>query len=280
MQNLSGRHAVITGGSSGIGLATAHALGQRGARLTLMARRAELLDAAVAELADRGVEATGRSVDVSDHAAVDAAFAAAVAERGPVDVLVCSAGVARPGYFEELDDEVFRQMIEVDYFGTLWPIRAVVPSMIERRSGSIVGVSSGAGIIGVFGYTAYGPAKFAVRGLLEALRAEMAPYGIHVGCCFPPDVDTPQLAYENRFKPDETRAISGSIKPISADRVADCIVAGIDKERFALVPDRGTRLLAVGAGLAPRLITSVTDRAAAKARARRLARTDRDSPPL
>ncbi len=106
----------------------------------------------------------GHPVDVSDRAAVQAAMAAAADQRGPVDILVCSAGVAHPGYFEQLDDDVFRQMMEVDYFGTLWPIRAVVPSMIERGTGSIVGISSAAGIIGVFGYTAYGPAKFAVRG--------------------------------------------------------------------------------------------------------------------
>ncbi len=266
---MGGRHAVITGGSSGIGLATAHALGRRGARLTLMARRTELLDAAVADLAVGGIEATGRSVDVSDRDAVQAAMAAAVDERGAADILVCSAGLARPGYFEQLDDDVFRQMIEVDYFGTLWPIRAVVGPMIERGTGSIVGVSSAAGIIGVFGYTAYGPAKFAVRGLLEALRSEMAPHGVHVGCCFPPDVDTPQLAYENQFKPDETRAISGNIKPITADQVAACIVDGIDHRRFALIPDRATRLLAVGAGLAPGVITRVTDRTVTKARGRR-----------
>jgi 3-dehydrosphinganine reductase len=266
---MGGRHAVITGGSSGIGLATAHALGRRGARLSLMARRTQLLDAAVAELADAGIEATAHSVDVSDQAAVQVAMAAAVDERGPVDILVCSAGVARPGYFEQLDDDIFREMIEVDYFGTLWPIRAVVPAMIERGGGSIVGISSAAGIIGVFGYTAYGPAKFAVRGLLEALRGEMAPHGIHVGCCFPPDVDTPQLAYENQFKPAETRAISGNIKPISADQVAACIVDGIEHRRFALIPDRATKLLAVGAGLAPGVITRVTDRSVTRARGRR-----------
>ncbi len=271
---MGGRHAAVTGGSSGIGLATARALGRRGARLTLLARRPELLDQAVADLAADGVEATARPVDVSDQAAVEAALAAAVDERGPVDILVCSAGLAHPGYFEELDDDLFRQMMEVDYFGTLWPIRAVVDSMIERRTGSIIGISSAAGLIGVFGYTAYGPAKFAVRGLLEALRAEMAPHGVHVGCCYPPDVDTPQLAYENQFKPEETRAISGNITPISAEAVAACIVDGIDHRRFALIPDRSTRLLARASSLAPGLIARVTDRAASKGRAARAARGD------
>ena len=86
--------------------------------------------------------------------------------------------------------------------------------MIERRRGSFVGVSSAAGLVGVFGYTAYAPTKFAVRGFLESLRGELLPYGIHVGCSFPPDTDTPQLEDENRYKPKETKAISGTIKPL------------------------------------------------------------------
>ncbi|MGZ4786409.1 MAG: SDR family NAD(P)-dependent oxidoreductase, partial [Acidimicrobiales bacterium] len=176
------------------------------------------------------------------------------------DILVCSAGVARPGYFEELPDEVFREMIDVDYFGTLWPIREVVPAMVERRSGSIVGISSDVGLVGVYGYTAYAAAKFAVRGLLESLRGELAPHGIHVGCCYPPDTDTPQLAWENEFKPDETRAISATFKAIQPEQVAGCIVRGIERERFALMPDLGSRLLAIGAGVAPAVITSAMDR--------------------
>jgi 3-dehydrosphinganine reductase len=274
MSTIDGRHAVITGGSSGIGLATARALAAKGARLTIVARRPEPLAATVAELGAAGADIASASLDVSDRDAVAAVFAGIEADRGPVDILVCSAGIARPGYFEELDDEVFREMMEVDYFGTLWPIRAVVPGMVERGAGSIVGVSSDAGLIGVFGYTAYGAAKFAVRGMLEALRAEMAPHGVHVACCYPPDVDTPQLAWEDEFKPDETRAISGTFKPIQPEQVAACIVTGIEKERFALMPDLGSRLLAVGAGAAPGLITSIMDRTVRKARR---ARHERDA---
>jgi len=265
MNAFAGRHAVITGGSSGIGLACAHALGQRGCRVTIVARRPELLDAAVAELSAAGIDAASHPLDVAAHDAVDLVFATIAAERGAVDILICSAGVARPGYFVELDDDVFREMMEIDYFGTLWPIRAVAPSMVERGEGSIVGISSDAGLVGVFGYTAYGAAKFAVRGLLEALRAEMAPHGVHVGCCFPPDVDTPQLAWEDQYKPDETRAISGSFKPIQAEQVARCIIKGIEHRRFALMPDTGSRMLLVLSGAAPRLVARVMDRSARKA---------------
>ena len=164
-------------------------------------------------------------------------------------MLLTCAGIAHPGYFERLDDDIFRRTMEVDYFGTLHAMRAVVPSMMERRSGSAVGISSAAGLVGIFGYTPYAPAKFAVRGLLEALRCEAAPYGVHVGCVCPADTETPQLAYENRFKPAETRAISGQIKPMSADHVAAAIVRGIE----ARLPDHG-RLADPAAGPHRRLV--------------------------
>jgi 3-dehydrosphinganine reductase len=266
-----GRHVCITGGSSGIGLATAHLFAARGARLSLLARTPERLEAAADELrgAAGSSAVTTHPTDVSDRDAVNAAVAAAVAAHGPVDVLLTCAGVAHPGYFEQLDDAVFRETIDVDYFGTLWPIRAVVPDMIGRGRGSVVAVSSAAGLIGVFGYTAYGPSKFAVRGLMEALRQELKPHGIHVGCVYPPDVDTPQLAYENRYKPAETRAISGSIKPLTADAVAGSILEGIESGRFAIIPDAQTKLLARTAGLVPELFNLLFDRNIAKARRRR-----------
>ena len=202
---------------------------------------------------------------MSDRDAVGRTFAEVAADRGAVDILVCSAGVARPGYFEELPDEVFREMIDIDYFGTLWPIREVVPGMIERRSGSIVGISSDVGLIGVYGYTAYAAAKFAVRGLLESLRAELAPHGVHVGCCYPPDTDTPQLAWEDEFKPDETRAIAATFK-------ADPARAGRRLHRQGhreasgspSCPTSAAACSPIGAGLAPGVITGVMDRTVRK----------------
>ncbi len=250
--DFSDAHVVITGGSSGIGLATDMEFARRGAHLTLIARGAERLAEAETKVTRAGASVARLvSVDVSDQVAVQEAIALAATAMGPVDVLVASAGIARPGRFVELDDAIFRSMMDVDYFGTLWPIRAVAPSMMARRTGSIVGVSSAAGLVGVFGYTAYGAAKFAVRGLLEALRAEMKPHGVHVGCVYPPDVDTPQLADENRFKPAETKAISGSIKPLDPATVAASIIAGIEHRRFEIVPDVATRALARTASLVP-----------------------------
>ena len=249
----TGSHVLITGGSSGIGEALAHDLAGRGAKLTLLARGADRLDAVVADVraAHPGPAATGRPCDVADQAAVAEVVAAAVHEHGPVDVLVCSAGVTLPGRFLEADDQTFRDMVEVDYFGTLWPVRAIAPSMAERGTGSIVGVASAAALVGVYGYSAYGAAKFAVRGLFESLRTELVPLGIHVGCCFPPDVDTPMLAAEEPHKPPETKAIAGAIEPIAAGQVAAAIVRGVEKRQAEIYADAQTRALARTVALAP-----------------------------
>ena len=190
-----GAHAVITGGSSGIGLATAKALAARGATVSLVARGADRLALAAEQVRADGatvqVRADGATVrtaaaDVADRESLAAAFATLTDAAGPCDILVTCAGVARPGRFLELPDEVFREMIEIDYFGTLHALRLAAPGMAERGRGSVVAVSSAAGLIGIYGYSAYGPAKFAVRGLMESVRAELTPPGCTSAWCTRP----------------------------------------------------------------------------------------------
>ena len=136
--------------------------------------------------------------------------------------------------------------------------------MIERKAGSIVAVSSFAGLIGVFGYGAYCPSKFAVRGLCETLRAELKPHGIHVAGVYPTDVDTPMLAGELPLQPPETRAVSGTVKPMSAESVADAILAGIATGRSRIYPGRTTKLLARVTAIAPGIADRIVDRAVAR----------------
>ncbi|MDP3892995.1 SDR family oxidoreductase [Nocardioides sp.] len=251
---LPGHHAVVTGGSSGIGLATARQLASRGLTVSLVARREELLRQVADDLRAGGATVHVAAVDVADQRAVSEAIAHLEGIAGPCDVLVTAAGQARPGHFLELDDDVFRVMMEVDYFGTLHAVRAVVPGMVERGRGSVVAVASGAALLGVFGYSAYSPAKSAVRGLMETLRSELRPHGVHVACAFPADVDTPQLAEENEHKPAETAAISGRVRPVQPEVVATAILRAVESDRFAIYSDRGTRLLSgLGPMLAPAL---------------------------
>jgi 3-dehydrosphinganine reductase len=190
-------HALITGGSSGIGLALAARLAASGLDVTIIARKPEGLAAAKAAIAAKRRDSAQRvltfAADVTDEAGVTAAIQSAIATLGPPHVLVTSAGMVIPGRFDEMPVAAFRSTMEANYFGTLYAIRAGLPAMRTNRGGQIVLISSGAGLLGIYGLTAYSPTKFAVRGLAEALRSELAPDGIGVSVVYPPDTDTPQL---------------------------------------------------------------------------------------
>jgi 3-dehydrosphinganine reductase len=121
--------------------------------------------------------------------------------------------------------------------------------MLARGSGHLVLVSSLAGLIGVFGYGAYAPAKFAVRGLGLTLDAELRHRGIAVSIVYPPDTRTAGFEQENLTKPPETIRLSGGIPPVSADRVAAAVVRGIERDRLTITADRQTAVIACLADL-------------------------------
>jgi 3-dehydrosphinganine reductase len=209
------------------------------------------------------------SADVREGKAVRAAIDRLTGRLGPCDILVTAAGAAHPGYFEQLDESVFRDQMDVDYFGTLHAVRAVVPSMMERHGGHLVLVGSTAALIGVFGYSAYAPAKYAVRGLAETLRVELAPHGIVVACAYPPDTKTPGLDRENELKPPETVRISESIKPREVATVARAIVRGIERDRLVITADVQTAALTRAAGLLGPYVRRTMDRTVRKVRKQR-----------
>jgi 3-dehydrosphinganine reductase len=216
--------------------------------VSIIARTRATLDAAAAEIAAARQSTAQRVLalpaDVSARLALERAIAAAVEQAGPPDLLVTSAGIAHPGYFRELPIDVFERTMAVNYFGTLYAIRAVLPLMEARRRGHLVLVSSGAGLVGIYGYTPYAPTKFALRGLAESLRGEVRAAGVAVSIVYPPDTDTPQLVAENRTKPAETRRITGTAKTWSAEGVAREIVRGVERRAFAITPGLEMSLLA------------------------------------
>ena len=233
------QHAIITGGSSGIGKAVAQLLIEQGAHLSLIARDRQKLATARQELSAIATQTQKISIypaDVADCQSITSAIATAIAQLGNPELLITSAGMAHPGYFEQLPLEIFEQSMAVNYFGSLYSIKAVLPAMEQQQRGRIVLISSGAGLVGIYGYSTYSPSKFALRGLAETLRGELKPKGIGVTIVYPPDTDTPQLAAENRIKPIETQKITATAKTWSPQAVAERILRGIESNRFAITP--------------------------------------------
>ena len=151
LKNFSGQHALITGGSSGIGKAVAKLLAQQGANISIIARDLTKLETAKqeisAEIIDSQQKILAIAADVTQVKALEIAIQQAIAELGCPQILITSAGVAIPGYFEELSLATFEKTMAVNYFGSLYAIKAVLPKMLAARKGSIILISSGAGLI-------------------------------------------------------------------------------------------------------------------------------------
>jgi NAD(P)-dependent dehydrogenase (short-subunit alcohol dehydrogenase family) len=183
METLKGKHAVVTGASRGIGLAIAQALHAHGARVTLMARDAQALEAAAASL---GGGTSWQAVDVTDPASVAAAFARA----GAADILVNNAGQAASSAFTRTDAALWQRMLDANLNGAFHCIQAALPGMLDAGWGRIVNVASTAGLTGYRYVAAYCAAKHGLVGLTRALALEFAKEGITVNAVCPGYTDT------------------------------------------------------------------------------------------
>lgn len=207
MESLNGKNALVTGAGKGIGKAIAIALAKEGVNLAIMARTQQDLEILSDELRNLGVKVSILTVDVGDMHAVDQAVEKAMQEIGNIDILVNNAGIANLGKFLEIAPADVERMIRVNLLGVYYMTRAVLPSMIERKTGDIVNISSTAGLRGSATTAAYSASKFGVFGLSESLMQEVRKHNIRVTAMAPSTVVT-QLAQEsNLITGDEDRVM-------------------------------------------------------------------------
>jgi NAD(P)-dependent dehydrogenase (short-subunit alcohol dehydrogenase family) len=268
IQSFTGLRVLVTGGSSGIGLELGRALAADGASVCIAARRAEGLERAVRELgsaAGAGVPPPCSVVmDVTSPESIAAGLQAALQALGGLDILINNAGHAQTGYIDELDDQVYVEMMAVNYFGPMRLARACLAHFIAQGGGRIVNVTSMLGFMSTFGYSAYSASKYALSGFTESLRQDAMPFGVRVHLCYPPTTLTPGLERENRDKPAETWAIEGKSKAFPPGKVARAILNGVRKGKFHILVGWESWFIWFTQRIAPWLVRLVTDRVLVK----------------
>ncbi|MGE7609609.1 3-ketoacyl-ACP reductase [Peribacillus frigoritolerans] len=232
MISLKGKTALITGAGRGIGRSTAIALAKEGVHLGLIGLTMSNLEKVTAELEQYDVNVSAATADVADLEAVHHAVEHIKSDLGSIDILINNAGIAKFGGFLDLTPEEWEKIIRVNLMGVYNVTRAVLPDMIERKSGDIVNISSTAGQKGAPVTSAYSASKFAVLGLTESLMLEVRKHNIRVTALTPSTVAT-DLAIE-------TNLISGNPENVmQSEDLAELLVAGLKLHPRVLVKTSG-----------------------------------------
>jgi NAD(P)-dependent dehydrogenase (short-subunit alcohol dehydrogenase family) len=255
-RDLSNKVVVVTGASSGIGRATALAFAKAGANVVLAARREQALDDAAAECRTHGVEALAVPTDVRDRAAVQRLAEQAQERFGAVDAWVNNAGVTLMGRFEDAPEDLWREVLEVNFFGYVNGARAALP-LLRAGGGTLINVGSVNSRVGAPYASAYVASKFAVRGFAECLRDELRGEGVDVCTVMPASIDTPLFQHAANFAGRAVKPLRPVIRP---ERVAAAIVRCARRPRREVVVGLSGRQLIAFHDLALPLFERVMSR--------------------
>ena len=238
----------MTGASRGIGRELARALAARGAAVGVLAR--------TAEVGDLGPRAVALPADVGDRAQVEDAVARFIDEAGGLDLVIANAGIAHYGPFLAQDVEKIEAMTRVNWLGTVYTVKAALGHLVDRASGHIVIVSSGAGLRAFPSAAGYGGTKAAQRGFAEALRHELSGSGVSVTTVFPGEVGSHLHDHEKDSMPDWYR---GGARAADAAKLAAAVLRAVEDDRRAVAYPGFVRLLGIN-GVAPRLADAIIRR--------------------
>ncbi|XP_018329309.1 3-ketodihydrosphingosine reductase-like [Agrilus planipennis] len=236
INSIKSKYVVVTGGSSGIGKSLAKLCVQLGADVTIIARNEEKLENALKELlqykSGEFQQITAVSCDTSNYPLIKSELEKLEANTGPIYMLINCVGAAICGKLEDMSIEDIESQISMNFFGIVYPIKAIISKLKQRKEGIIVLTASQAALLGIFGLSIYSGSKFALRGFAEALDMEVRPYNISITVALPPDTDTPGFEKENIGKPKETALICETAGLYDPDVVARAILKDALKRKF------------------------------------------------
>jgi len=263
---MTNRRTVITGGSSGLGLALALALAEEGDELVLIARNPAKLEAAAAEIraATTGAKVSHYSVDVSDTQALQDTFEGIIEQIGGIDLLINSAGILREARFEDTTEAIFRETFDINLFGVINCCRAALPSLKEN-SGAIVNIASMASHAGVYGYTAYCASKHALKGFTESLYFELKPQGVNVQLICPPEFDSPMVDALDEGRSPENMAQTQMVPKEPIEVIVRDTMKAIHSGRYHTITGFNARLAGIAVQHFPGFIRKLGERMVKKA---------------
>lgn len=232
MESLQGKNALITGAGKGIGRAVAIALAQEGVNVGLMARTEADLVKVAEELKPYNTKVVIATANVADINAVNTAVAHIKAGLGKIDILINNAGISSFGSFMELEPSRWEEIVKVNLFGSYYVTRAVLPEMIERKSGDIVNISSTAGKNGAAVTSAYSASKFALIGMSESLMQEVRKHNIRVTTLTPSTIAT-DMAKDLKLTDGNPERV------MQAEDFAELIIAQLKLNRRVFVKEAG-----------------------------------------
>lgn len=263
--------AIITGGSQGLGKATAKYIVELGGSVCIIARRTEILKEAANEINEvKMYDSQFIEIITCDTTIMDKLkplLIEFIEKYGIPDHLFNCVGYAYAEYIENLSLDDFKKNMEVNYYGQLVPILILLPYFMKEKKGYIANVSSMLGYMGLMGYATYVPSKYAVVGLSETLRNELRPYNINVSILYPPSMDTPGFEKENETKPEECRLMEERGGLETPEDVAEVFIEGILKSKFNILPGEANFIWKLNRHF-PKIIRNWSDKSYKKARKR------------
>lgn len=249
-RDLESSVVVVTGASSGIGRATVLAFAEEGASLVLAARREEALRETAAQCEERGARAIAVPTDTRDAAAMDRLGELAVERFGRLDVWVNNASVHLFARFDEAPPDLWREVMEVNFFGYVHGARAALPRFRDQGGGTLINVASVNSAVGAPYASAYVSSKFALRGFAESLREELRDQRIDVCSVMPASIDTPLFQHAANLTGRAAKPLRPIIRP---ERVAAAIVRCARRPRRELIVGASGRQLVLTHALVPSL---------------------------